>query len=143
MVCQVQWIGAALQAANSTLGFAAQTGALLPLPTSGKEWPDFHASDPGFETAAALAVVGAATPAPGKAQLFHPQRPISTADVQLWAHSAASLLPSSLTSRISATSHRNTDEDSRRDGGSGALAPPATRSQAASIIVAALLGGPL
>ena len=139
--CQVQWIGGALQAANSTLGHAARPGALLPVPTADKDWPDYHAGDPGFATAAALAVVGAVTPRPGP-QPFHPQQPISTADLQLWAHSAASLLPSSLATQSRARGRRSSDENVSGDSDRGRLVL-ATRSQAASIIVSVLLGGSL
>lgn len=138
---QVQWIGAALQAANGTLGVPARPGSLLPVPATAKEWPDYHPGDPGFETAAALAAVGAATPAPGLGQPFRPQQRVATADVQLWARSAASLLPT-----LSATSEgANGDGASSgsSDGDHGGTTANATRSQAAMIIVGALLGGPL
>ena len=135
---QVQWIGAALQATNSTLGLAARPGALLPAEVPGKEWLDYRPGDAGFHTAAALAVVGAATPAPGTGQVFHPQQHISSSDLELWVHSAASLLPASLANPQGINRLvNNGGEDT-----SEMLVSP-SRSQAATIIAGALLGGPI
>ena len=135
---QVQWIGAALQAANSTLGVPGRPGALLPVPSTAKEWPDYHPGDPGFKTAAALAAVGAATPAPGLGEPFLPRQCVSTADVQLWVRSAAWLLPT-----LSATPAGANDDGIASGSSDGGKTTNATRSQAATIIVGALLGGPI
>ena len=88
--------------------------------------------------AAALAVVGAATPAPGTGQVFHPQQHISTSDLELWVHSAASLLPASLANPQGINSLVNNDGEDT----SGISVSP-SRSEAATMIAGVLLGGPI
>lgn len=131
----VHWIAAALRAANSTLGRMAPSGALLPVPGSGKDWPDYHRNDTGFAEAAALAAAGAVTPAPGFGQAFQPHLPIALTEMQAWVRSAAALLPEAPhNTRIKTL---KSERPSRGDD------DRATRAQAAALVVEALLGGGL
>jgi hypothetical protein len=133
----VHWIAAALQAANSTLGWLAPTGALLPDPVPNSFWSDFRAGDPGFHAAASLATVGAVTPDPGPGVQFLPHEPVSLEDLQAWARAAATLLPtpgheSPASEKKSAAAD---DDDVSR------TSKPTTRSQGAVIVVESLMGG--